>query len=779
MGIRHYLVFLGNRLTLKLYMKYLPVLLFTLGFVNSYAQNKPYHPDHEELLRSYRKAAGLDSTASKKISHSSVKAQWSPESNAFWYRNNLGGNKHEYLLVSIDKKTKTRAFDHNKLADALGKAIDKKLDPMDLPIANFAPGKNEQDFNVYTGDKWYTFNISSNTCVLAEKSINTWQADEKPLQRRMSRWERPQLDSISPDKKWVAFTRGGNVFARSRDSKEEIQFTKNGTKEQPYGQLSWSPNSATIVGYLTHPEEVKKVYYVLSAEPGTSRGQLRSQDYMQPGDDFSSFEMYLFSLKDKKSARVQLEKIDFFGPPQLHWRKDNPSYFTFEKVERGHQRFRVIEVNTNTAKTKNVLDEQTKTFIYEQRIYTHYLPETHEIIWATEKDGWRSLYLVDELTGKEKKRITKDNWVVREIDSIDHKKREIWFRASGLNPEEDPYNIHYYRIGFDGKNLVSLTPATGNHTLAYSPDRTTFTDTWSQVNVPPVITLNKTTDGKKIMDLEHADVTDFMATGIKFPEVFKAAGRDGKTAIWGIVCKPSNMDSTKSYPIIENIYAGPQDSFVPKNFMPYSEMQSLAELGFIVVQMDGMGTANRSKAFHDVCWKNLADAGFEDRILWMKALGKKYAWADTTKIGVYGTSAGGQNAGGSVLFHPEFYKSAVAACGCHDNRIDKQWWNEQWMGYPVGPHYEAQSNITNAARLKGNLLLIVGEADTNVPPESTYRFADALIKANKNFDLVTVPGMGHSDGGVFGKKKKRDFFVKTLLGVDAPDRNNDELNLAK
>jgi dipeptidyl aminopeptidase/acylaminoacyl peptidase len=206
--------------------------------------------------------------------------------------------------------------------------------------------------------------------------------------------------------------------------------------------------------------------------------------------------------------------------------------------------------------------------------------------------------------------------------------------------------------------------------------------------------------------------------------------------------------------------------------MSYGEMQSMAALGFIVVQCDGMGTANRSKAFHDVCWKNLADAGLPDRILWIKALAKKYPYIDTARVGLYGTSAGGQNAAGALLFHPEFYKAAVSSCGCHDNRIDKQWWNEQWMGYPVGPHYAAQSNITNAAKLQGALLLIVGEADTNVPPESTLRFASALIKAGKVFDLLVIPGMGHSDGGPYGRLKKRDFFVKHLLNVEPPNRNS-------
>jgi dipeptidyl aminopeptidase/acylaminoacyl peptidase len=223
--------------------------------------------------------------------------------------------------------------------------------------------------------------------------------------------------------------------------------------------------------------------------------------------------------------------------------------------------------------------------------------------------------------------------------------------------------------------------------------------------------------------------------------------------------------------VIEQIYAGPQGSFVPKTFSPIRRFASLTELGFIVVQIDGMGTANRSKAFHDVCWKNLKDAGLPDRILWHQAAAKKYPYYDIRRVGIYGGSAGGQNSTAAVLFHPEFYKVAVSSCGCHDNRMDKASWNEQWMGYPVGPQYSACSNIDNAHRLRGKLLLIVGELDTNVPPESTLRLADALIKAGKDFELVVVPGAGHGSGGAYGERRRRDFFVRHLHGVEPPDWN--------
>jgi dipeptidyl aminopeptidase/acylaminoacyl peptidase len=252
--------------------------------------------------------------------------------------------------------------------------------------------------------------------------------------------------------------------------------------------------------------------------------------------------------------------------------------------------------------------------------------------------------------------------------------------------------------------------------------------------------------------------------------VFSAKARDGTTDIWGVVYRPMQFDPKKKYPVIEYIYAGPHGSFVPKTFLPYRGLQALAELGFIIVQIDGMGTANRSRAFHDVCWRNLADAGFPDRILWIKALAQRYAYVDTDRVGIFGTSAGGQSALGALLFHGYFYKLAVASCGCHDNRLDKDTWNEQWMGL-FGTHYEAQSNVTNAHKLTGKLLLIVGELDTNVPFESTMRVVDALIRARKDFDLLMVPGMGHSDGGLYGERRRRDFFVRHLHGIEPPDRN--------
>ena len=386
----------------------------------------------------------------------------------------------------------------------------------------------------------------------------------------------------------------------------------------------------------------------------------------------------------------------------------------------------------------------------------------------SERDGWNHLYLYDGTTGALKDQITKGEWVVRAVDRVDEEKRQVYFQASGLIPGQDPYFVDAYRINLDGTGLVRLTEGDGNHSVSYSADGAYLVDTWSRVDLPSTTVIRRVDDRALLMTVEKGDIGGLVKAGWKAPEIFVAKARDGRTDIWGIIFRPSNFDPRKKYPVIEYIYAGPQDSFVPKTFRAYKRNQALAELGFIVSQCDGMGTSNRSKAFHDYCYKDLGDAGFPDRILWHKAAAAKYPQYDITRVGLYGNSAGGQNALGGLLFHPEFYKAAVASCGCHDNRMDKMWWNEQWMGWPLGPEYAASSNVDNAGKLQGRLLLIVGEMDTNVDPSSTMQVVNALIKSDKVFDLLVIPGGGHGMGGAYGERKMFDFFVRNLLGANRP-----------
>ena len=583
----------------------------------------------------------------------------------------------------------------------------------------------------------------------------------------------PERPKVSPNGKWEAFVRNFNVYVREVGSRESTMLSAEGSEGDAYELQSivWSPDSKHLAAYRVKPGYRREVHYIQSSPEDQLQPKHSTLLYNKPGDVLDVGTPAVFDVEAR--TQIVVDRALFpnaYAVTPLVWRADGKAV-TFEYNQRGHQVYRVIEIDAGTGKTRAVIDEQMPTFFeYSAKKYRYDIGGGKEIIWMSERDGWNHLYLYDGVTGKVKKQITKGSWVVRGVDWVDTTARQLWFTASGMYPAKDPYFVHAYRINLDGTGLTTLTDADANHSVSYSPDHEYFVDLYSRVDLPPVLQLRRARDGKLLADLEHADATALLATGWRPPEVFVAKGRDGKTDIWGVVIRPTNFDASKKYPVVENIYAGPQGSFVPKTFSTQLGMQSLAELGFIVVQIDGMGTSNRSKAFHDVAWRNLGDAGFPDRILWHKAVAAKYPYYDASRVGIYGTSAGGQNSMGALLFHPEFYKAAVSAAGCHDNRMDKIWWNEQWMG-ELGPHYAASSNVDNAYRLQGKLLLVVGEMDMNVDPSSTFQVVNALIKANKTFDLLVIPGAGHTSGGPYGERKRNDFFVHHLMGVEPPDRN--------
>lgn len=634
----------------------------------------------------------------------------------------------------------------------------------------------EKHQHTFAGHVWLITDKDEKALVafIAEENSPAAVIDGRPIPRRSSRTgqrgdragdSRSRSSNVSPDGTLRADIREGNVFLVNLDSPSEQQLTKDGSPESPYAQVRWSPDSQYFVAFHVERAARGKVYRIESSPRDGGRAKLHSNEYALPGDPFDSYQPYIYDVANMVMKRVDVEPIDF-GRPATRFREDGQA-MTYEKTDRGHQRFRLVEVELRTGAVRNIIDEQSSTFIWSAHTLrlgartVTWLRETEEILYLSEKSGWRHIYLVDPATGSMQP-VTKGSFVVRGIDWIDEQKRQVWFRASGVNQDQDPYLVHYYRVNFDGSNLVALTDGNGNHAIEYSPDRRFLIDTYSRVDLPPRHELRSVEDGNLICKLETADVRELTESGWQPPEVFTAKGRDGETDIWGIICRPRDFDPSKRYPIIEDIYAGPHNSFVPKSFSPSQRYRELTELGFVVVKLDGMGTANRSKSFHDKCWHNLKDAGFPDRIRWLRAAAQKYPHLDVSRVGIYGTSAGGQSAVAALLHHGDFYKAAYAACGCHDNRMDKASWNEQWMGYPVGPHYAESSNIDNAHKLNGKLMLMVGELDTNVPPESTFRLVDALIKADKDFELLVMPGVGHSDGGPYGRRRMREFFVRHL-----------------
>jgi dipeptidyl-peptidase 4 len=585
----------------------------------------------------------------------------------------------------------------------------------------------------------------------------------------------------SPDGKWRAEIKENNLVVRNlKNNDEETKLTSDGNADDPYlNRFSWSPNSTKLVAIQEKVGETHKVYTVESSPKDQVQPKLHTQIYAKPGNKLPVARPRLFDVAAGKQILVSEELFpNAWSVSDYRWAPDS-SRFSFLYNQRGHQVLRIVGVDAATGVAKPIVDEHSATFIdYSGKMFSQYFDDTNEIIWMSERDGWNHLYLYDSKTGEVKNQITRGPWVVRGVDFVDREKRQIWFRAGGIRAEQDPYYIHYCRVNFDGSGMVVLTAGDGTHDVEFSPDRKFLIDTFSRVDMPPVVELRRSEDGSLVCGLEKADAAELIATGWRAPERFVAKARDGETDIYGIILRPTNFDPNKKYPVIEKIYAGPQGSFVPKAFYssenrgfpgtPIYEGATMAELGFIVVQIDGMGTSNRSKKFHDVCAKNLVDAGFPDRILWMQAAAKKYPQMDLTRVGIYGTSAGGQNALGGLLTHPEFYKAGMADCGCHDNRMDKVWWNEQWMSWPIGPEYDSNSNVTLAPKLQGKLLLIVGELDTNVDPASTMQVVNALIKADKDFELLVVPGADHGAGAStpYGQRRIRDFFVRSLLGKE-------------
>ena len=597
----------------------------------------------------------------------------------------------------------------------------------------------------------------------------------------------------SNDGAYTIFHKDNNLWVRTPNDSIGKPLTTNGDSTYYYSSWgSFSPDNKYYATVRIKPAPKHYVYYVESSPRNQVQPILHKQEYAKPGDSLNYRVPVIVEVATGKVKEVPTSYIaSQYNVSAPSWERDSKSV-TFEFNERGHHNFYVYEFFAETGEVRTLIHEHSDKYVNYNRQYRHDFRNGKYILWTSERDNYNNIYLYDRKTGKLIRQITKGGFYVRGIQRVDEEKGIIYFSANGKTglresdkrgknasfagtnaTEEDPYLIHYYKINLNGKGLTCLTPEEGNHKVTFTEDYKYLIDTYSTVLNPPVTVLRSAEDGKILRTLETANISKLEATGWKAPEVFVAKGRDGKTDMWGLIQRPSNFDPSKKYPVIEYIYSGPGDQYVPKDFTPWLyNLADLAELGFIVVQLDGMTTSFRSREFEDVCYKNLADSGFPDRIAWIKAAAEKYPYMDADNVGIYGCSAGGQEALGAVLFHGDFYKAAYAACGCHDNRMDKIWWNEQWMSYPIDQSYIASSNVANAYRLERPLMLLVGELDDNVDPASTMQVVNALQKANKDFELVVIPGAHHTMGESYGEHKRYDFFVRHLLGINPPKWND-------
>ena len=734
-------------------------------------------------LADYRRADGLGDRLQDLVVDVAERPSWIGEANRFWYRKTVEGG-HSFVLVDAETEAKGPAFDHERLAStlsALPAFAEEAISAVELPFDRIEFTEDEQAIEFVAADLTWQCDLDTYECESQGAAPQgqgrgggvgpsgvSWSAGPGQLWRNLS-----TEPILSPDSTREVFIQNYNVAFREvgADPDDYTMLTWEGTPGNTYTDRSivWSPDSRKVAVYRVVPGQERLVQYVESSPEDQLQPMHSTFLYAKPGD---RLDKEIPVILDVGSGRQMIIDDALFPNAYtlapLEWREDS-EHVVFEYNQRGHQLYRVIEVDAETGETRAVISEEPETFFnYSNKRFRHDIDDGREIIWMSERDGWNHLYMLDGETGQVKHQITEGDWPVRGVDSVDVENRRIWFRASGMNPEQDPYFVHYYRIDFDGTGLVAYTESDGMHVVTFSPDHEFYIDQWSRVDLPPIAELRSTADRSLVMELERADASALLATGWQYPEVFVAKGRDGVTDIWGIIIRPTNFDPGRTYPVIESIYAGPHGSHVPKTFSTHTSRTAVAELGFIVAQIDGMGTNNRSKAFHDVAWQNIRDAGFPDRILWHQAVAREYDYYDAGRVGIYGGSAGGQNAMAALLWHGDFYDVAFSSVGCHDNRMDKIWWNEAWMGWPIGPHYSESSNVDNAWRLQGKLLLVVGELDRNVDPSSTLQVVNALIEADKDFDFLLVPGAGHGSGGDFGARKRNDYFVRHLLGVEPP-----------
>ena len=700
----------------------------------------------------------LPKRTENKVFRDRVKANWLPDGQTFWYRVQTGPGTHEFVLIDAMNGTRRAAASLKALGLPQQEATKTSALKVELHPTRRTGEDSGLKFINKLGEDVDLFWINQ------EGEHVRYGGIRAGTEREQHTFEGHVWLITSRTGEHLAVVEGAAQMQTLIIDGKGLTKTKNEPKKpEPAGK---APDGSCRVSCEAESAPKRQVTIVESSPKVGLQPKTKVIDYIKPGDPLPKPQLVITRADGQKIPVPRDLYENPFSPEgrlDVTWAPDSREFY-FDYNQRGHQLYRILAANAQTGAVRVVVEETSKTFIhYSGKSWRHWLHGSDELIWMSERDGWCHLWLYDVKMGQPKHQITKGQWPVREVLHVDEAKRQIWFLASGLSAKEDPYHQHLCRVNLDGRGFQQLTAGDGNHRIEFSPKRDFLIDTYSRADQAPITELRRSSDGTLITVMEKAEATALLAAGWTLPERFVAKGRDGKTDIHGIIITPSKLDPAKKYPIVEDIYAGPHGAFAPKDFDRQLRMHQLAELGFVVVKLDGMGTNHRGKAFHDVCWKNLKDAGFPDRKLWITEAAKTRPWMDLSRVGIYGGSAGGQNAMRALLDHHDFYQVAVADCGCHDNRMDKIWWNEQWMGWPVDESYKLSSNMEDAAKLQGHLLLIVGELDTNVDPASTMQVVAALQKAGKTFDFMPIASTGHGAAETpYGTKLRMEFLVRHL-----------------
>jgi dipeptidyl aminopeptidase/acylaminoacyl peptidase len=737
-------------------------------------------------VKTYETAeALLPFTRSKLVAGATVNPVWVDDGVKFWYLND-GPEGHTFVAVEPAKRSREPAFDHARLANALEAASGQAVDATKLPFKTIQLLEKAVEFDAL-GAHWRCA-FADYFCQVAEDHA----------------WPNP-MEVKSPDGKWAVFLRDHNLWIRALATGEERALTTDGSADYPYGSMpdclsfgalmrklglphmppivSWSPDSRQVFSHRTDQRNLPHAHLVEAAPSNGGPPVLHSYRYAFPGADVVPHaELVVFDAETGKAVTAKTPPIlMWIAPPSFSqdwwWSPDGSAVYFIEQT-RDLKMLWLKRVDPTSGEVRTLVEEAgapplfATQFVYTRPIVS-VLPGGEEALWYSQRDGWGHLYLYDTKGGALLGQVTSGEWAVQQILHVDVAERVVYFLAAGL-VKSDVYRRQVCRVGLDGKGFARLSDDDLDHVVTASPDGACFVDSASAIDAPPVITV-RDWSGDELVELERADITRLLATGWTLPERFCVKAADGVTDIYGVLYRPHRLDPAELYPIIDNPYPGPQRSRLPPSFgdWPNYDPESVAALGFAVVALDGRGTPGRSKAFLDTARGQFGKAGFlEDHVAAIRQLAATRPWMNLDRVGVYGSSGGGYATARALLAHPEFYKVGVSLCGNHDQRLYQVSWGETFIG-PLDENrdeYLQGSNADIADRLQGKLLLIHGEMDDNVHPHLTMRLVDRLIAANKDFDLLIVPGADHTFIGYLGYTARRrwDFFVRHLKGMEPP-----------
>jgi dipeptidyl-peptidase 4 len=753
--------------------------LIVLAVATPLVAQQPRQLTAEDYARAERY---LGTTTAPLVTGVSVRPTW-VENGRFWYRTTVA-NGSAFFLVDPARRSRVSAFDQARLAAALSAATGGRYSESQLPFQGFELAKDSRSINVTVQRRQWTCDLQTYSCAARDTVRTALRA--------------PPSSSTSPDGKYAAFIRDHNLWVRDLSTGADVQLTTDGTREFGYATdnagwvhsdnpvVSWSPDSRKIATFQHDGRGVRDMV-MATTNVGVPRAEIWK--YPLPGDsvifrihrlviDVPTKTVVRFRMPPDQHRSTVSDHVNCGGEIcDVQWYPDG-SHVAFISSSRDHKQAWMRVANATTGEVRTLFEETSKTQVGDASLPENLwrvLPASNELIWWSQRDNWIHLYLYDLATGRLKNRITTGDGNVMGVLRVDERARQIYFTGQGREAGRDPYFQHLYRVGLDGRGLTLLTPENANHTVSLSPDGRFFVDAYSTPTTPPVSVL-RDMNGRVVMELERADISRLLASGWRPPVPITMKGRDGTTDIYGLMYLPSKLDSTKKYPIINHIYPGPQSGSVgTRSFSPArGDNQAVAELGFIVVEIDGMGTPGRSKAFHDAYYGDMGDNTLPDQVAGMKQLAERHRFIDIDKVGIWGHSGGGFATGAAMFRHPDFFDVGVAQSGNHDNRNYEDDWGERYQGLLVKSgntdNYADEANQTHAKDLKGKLLLAHGAMDDNVPVYNTYLVADALVKAGKDFDLLIFPNARHGYGADnnYMMRRRWDYFVKHLMGAEPP-----------